>query len=146
MAGFYGSYEHSIDAKGRLILPAKFRAPFERGGYLSQGETGCLSLWTPDAFDERMAELQALAKTNPAERNLVRLLAARTHEVDIDRQGRLPVPVRLREFARLEVEGPVLVTGAVDRVELWSPEVFQESVAGPQEERLLEGGVAAATG
>ena len=129
MARFFGRYEHSLDPKGRVILPSKFRAPFEHGGYLTQFHDRCLALWTPDDFERQMAQMEAKEEQGRTERNLARLWAQGTQEVDVDKQGRLAIPGYLREFARLEGDGPVLVNGAISRVELWSPAVWQEKVA-----------------
>lgn len=136
MARFFGRYEHSLDVKGRVILPSKFRGAFERGGYLTQYQDGCLSLWTPDEFEQQMDTMLGRASENRSERNLARLWASNSHEVEVDRQGRMAIPVHLREFAGLE--GDVLVHGAIDRVELWNPERWREKVQ-PEEERLTAG-------
>ena len=135
MAGFVGTYEHSLDTKGRVILPVKFRAAFERGGYLTEHREGCLALWTPGEFERQMAAMQERAVSGRTDRNRARLWAANSHEVEIDRQGRMPIPARLRTFASLE--GDVLVNGAIDRVELWSPPVWEHSVQ-PAEQWFLE--------
>ena len=135
MARFFGRYEHSLDPKGRVILPAKFRAAFEHGGYVTQFHDRCLALWTPEDFDKQMTQMEAAAEEGRAERNLARLWAQGTQEVDVDRQGRIAIPQHLREFARLD--GDVLVNGAITRVELWSPAVWQEKVA-PAEAALTE--------
>lgn len=135
MARFFGRYEHSLDPKGRVILPAKFRAAFEHGGYLTQFRDRCLALWTPEDFDKQMAQMEAAAEEGRAERNLARLWAQGTQEVDVDKQGRIAIPQHLREFARLD--GDVLVNGAITRVELWSPAVWEAKVV-PAERRLTE--------
>lgn len=136
MARFFGRFEHSIDDKGRLTLPAKFRAAFEHGGYLTQGLDGCLSLWTPDEFEAQTEVMQQRAAQSQADRNLVRLWAASSTDLVVDRQGRISVPGRLRQFAALAEE--VLVLGAIDRVELWDPVRWEEKV-GPEEQRLTAG-------
>jgi len=136
VARFFGRYEHSLDLKGRVILPARFRPPFEHGGFLTQFHDGCLALWTPDEFDKQMAEMLASSEAGPSERNLARVWASGTHEVEVDRQGRMPIPSFLRGFAALE--GDVLVHGAIDRVELWSPQTWEQRVK-PIERTLTEG-------
>ncbi len=136
MARFFGRYEHTLDAKGRVILPARFRAPFEHGGYLSQNHDGCLALWTPDQFERQMQDKEERESQRRVERNQARQWASTSHEVEIDRQGRMPIPARLREFAGLREN--VLVTGAINRVELWDPVRFEDKV-GPEEQRLSEG-------
>ncbi len=136
MARFFGRYEHSLDDKGRIILPAKFRAHFEHGGYLTEYQDGCLSLWTPDQFELQMDSMTERATSGRSDRNLVRLWASTSHELEIDRQGRMAIPARLREFAGLV--GDVLVLGAIDRVELWNRETWEEKVL-PEEARLTQG-------
>ncbi len=135
MSGFVGRYEHSLDAKGRIILPAKFRAEFERGGYLAENREGCLALWTLGEFERQMANMMERAGSGQMDRNLARLWASNAQEVEIDRQGRMPITARLRQFARLEAE--VLVIGAIDRIELWNPTVWEERVQ-PAEQWFLE--------
>ncbi len=138
MARFYGEFEHALDVKGRVILPVRFRPPFAEGGYLCKFDTGCLALWVPDQFEQEMEKLLEQAAASPEQRDLARVRAAGTHEVEVDRQGRLPIPARLREFAGLD--GEVLVVGAINRVELWSPSRWREKLQQPYERRLTEGG------
>jgi MraZ protein len=136
MALFFGRYEHTIDAKGRVILPAKFRPSFEHGGYLTQYHDGCLALWTPEQFDSQMLKMQERASVGRSQRLEARYWSANSGPSEIDRQGRMMIPAHLRMFAALE--GDVLVIGAIDRVELWSPRRWEEKV-GPAEQRLTEG-------
>ncbi|HET9442770.1 MAG TPA: division/cell wall cluster transcriptional repressor MraZ [Acidimicrobiales bacterium] len=142
MAQFIGRYEHTLDVKGRLILPAKFRPPFERGGYLSQYHEGCLALWTPEEFERQLQSRQSEAERGREERNLVRVWAGGSSEVEMDKSGRMPIPGYLRTFAGLEPSAarepaPVLVIGAIDRVELWSPAAWEAKVA-PSERALMD--------
>ncbi|HUI03022.1 MAG TPA: division/cell wall cluster transcriptional repressor MraZ [Acidimicrobiales bacterium] len=136
VARFFGTYEHSLDSKGRVILPARFRTAFEHGGYLTQFRDGCLALWTPEQFEIQMEEVQARAATGRADRNMARLWAAGTQDLEVDRQGRMVLPARMREYAGLEND--VVVVGVIDRVELWDPARWAEKI-GPEEQRLSEG-------
>ena len=135
-ARFFGTYEHTLDVKGRVILPARFRAAFERGGYLTQNHDGCLALWTPEQFDKQMQEKEERESMSRADRNQARLWSSTSHEVEIDRQGRMPIPARLRDFAGLREN--VLVTGIINRIELWDPARWEQKI-GPEEQRLTEG-------
>ena len=125
-ARFFGSYEHSLDAKGRLILPAKLRGAFAPSGYLSPHLEGCLGLWPTETFEKEIALRLDQASGDVAERNEVREWAAAVHEAEIDRQGRMVVPAHLRAYAGLDQE--VLVVGMIDRVELWSPSAWAAKV------------------
>lgn len=135
MSRFIGRFEHSLDAKGRVILPMKFRPAFEGGGFLSQYPSGCLALWTPEQFDRQLDENQERAALGRDERNLVRIWASGSAEVEVDKSGRMPIPGYLRTFAALESD--VLVVGAIDRIELWSPAVWREKVL-PSEQQLMD--------
>jgi MraZ protein len=135
VARFIGRFEHSLDAKGRVIVPVKFRAEFEHGGFLSQHSEGCLALWTPAEFDTQLEEMKAKADAGREDRNLARVWASGSSEVEVDKSGRMPIPAYLRTFARLEAD--VLVIGAIDRIELWSPQVWEEKVL-PSEQQLQD--------
>ena len=135
MARFFGRYEHSLDVKGRVILPARFRGDLGSHAFLSKHNERCLALWTPEEFDKKLSEMELLQESGRAERNLARVWAAGSTEVEIDRQGRLAIPATMREFARLG--GDVLVMGAINRVELWDPSEWSERVE-PSERQLTE--------
>lgn len=134
-ARFFGRYEHSLDIKGRVILPARFRAQFGPQAFLSQFQDRCLALWTPDEFELQMAEMERLQDQGREERNFARIWAAGCAEVEIDRQGRLAIPAYLRDFARLD--SGVLVNGALNRVELWNPAEWDAKVM-PAESQLTD--------
>lgn len=135
MARFFGRYEHSLDAKGRLILPSKFRPAFEQGGFLSQFNDRCLALWTPENFEKQMELMETNQQLSTEQRNLARLWASGSQEVEVDKQGRMVIPAYLRDYARLT--GDVLVHGAIDRIELWNPREWGTKVA-PTEAQLTQ--------
>ena len=122
-ARFFGRYEHSLDVKGRLILPAKHRAHFNQPGFLTPHLEGCLALWTASEFEKEIEVRLAAAEQDPISRNAVRDWSSQVNEVEIDRQGRMAIPQELRRYAALE-QG-VLVIGMINRVELWSPSVWE---------------------
>jgi MraZ protein len=136
-ARFFGRFEHSLDAKGRIILPARFRAHFDTAAYLSQHAEGCLALWTPDEFEKQVAEMEAAQDRGTTERNVARVWASGLSEVELDRQGRVAIPAYLREYAKLETA--VLVTGALNRIELWNPSTWETRVR-PAEANLTDPG------
>jgi len=120
---FVGRYEHSLDTKGRLVLPARLRPAFEQsGGYLAKGPEGCVDLWPHERFQQRLAELEELADEADDRRARAkeRVFAAAEH-VTPDVQGRIPIAAYLVEFAGLD-PARVLVRGANKTVQLWNPE------------------------
>jgi MraZ protein len=133
---FFGRYEHSLDAKGRIILPARFRGQLGTQAYVSQFQEGCLALWTAEEFERQMDEAEAKQGLGQAERNAARILASGSVEVEVDRQGRVAIPAFLREFAGLQPETTILVMGAINRVELWNSEGWNRRVK-PAEAQLV---------
>jgi MraZ protein len=124
MAWLVGHYEHSLDEKGRITLPAKFRLYFEKLSYLSQHEDGCLALWTPQEFETQAGrKLEEELNGSAEERNKARRWAASVHEVELDKQNRMAIPNTLRQFAQLN--GLVIINGMMNRVEFWNPERWQ---------------------
>lgn len=114
---FLGEFEHSLDAKGRVILPARFRERLEAGAYISKQIDGCLAVWPPEEFERVMDEMQEKARRGPTERNAVRAFAAGAADVVPDRQGRIAIPPKLREFAGLDRD--VVILGVGSRIEIW---------------------------
>jgi MraZ protein len=121
---FFGEFEHALDDKGRVILPAKFREDFAAGGYLTKVLDGCLAVYTPGEFALVAKEVQEKARRGGVERNVARTFAAGTTEVTPDRQGRIAIPPNLRSFAGLTDR--VMVTGQFNRLEIWDAERWAE--------------------
>ena len=122
---FVGRYEHSLDGKGRVILPARFRANFDTLAFVCKHEEGCLAIWTPDAFDQKAEEMALLLNGTPEERQRARAWSMGSAEVEMDKTGRVAIPLYLRQFARLEEGQTVLVHGAITHVELWDPALWE---------------------
>jgi MraZ protein len=120
---FLGEHSHSLDPKGRLILPARYRDQLESAIVTSEVD-GCLALWPPDEFEARSQEMKAKWRGTAVERNQARVFFAGAQEASPDRQGRVAIPGPLREFANLEKE--VAVTGAMDHVEIWDATAWRE--------------------
>jgi MraZ protein len=116
---FVGRHEHSLDVKGRIILPARYRTNFDTLAYISKNTERCLALWTPEAFELKLDEMQAIFDRSAQDRAMVRAWASGSTEVELDRQGRVAIPSYLREYAHLE--SAVLIHGAISHIELWDP-------------------------
>ena len=106
------------------------------GGYLSEHHDGCLALWTPEEFDNQLAIRQQESTQGAESRNLMRLWAQSSVQIEFDKQGRIMIPQRLRDFAKLTDH--VCINGAVDRVELWNPQVW-DPIRHSVEDRLRQG-------
>ena len=117
---FMGEYNHTIDAKGRLIIPSKFREALGNEFVLTKGLDGCLFVFPMkewEAFEEKLRSLPLIDKNA---RKFSRFFLAGASTCELDKQGRILVPGTLREFAQMDKE--VVLTGMLDRIEVWSKE------------------------
>jgi MraZ protein len=119
---FVGTFEHSLDGKGRVVLPSTFRNDLAGKGIVSQYEN-CLGVWTVEGFGEVASRLTDKVREGKATHNAVRAFAANAVQVEPDTQGRILIPQRLRDFAGLERD--VVIIGAIDRIEIWNAERWQ---------------------
>lgn len=120
---FVGTFEHSLDEKGRVVLPATFRHQLAERGFVSQYQ-GCLGLWTEEGFRDVAERLMEKVREGAAPQHAVRAFAADATEVRPDAQGRILLPQRLREYARLDRD--VVVIGALNRIEIWDAAAWRD--------------------
>ena len=121
---FMGEYNHTIDAKGRLIIPSKFRELLGEEFVLTKGLDGCLSIYPMDEWEAFEMKLRALPLTNKNARDFVRFFLSGATECEMDKQGRFLVSANLREYATMDKE--VVVIGVGTRIEIWNKEKWQE--------------------
>jgi len=114
---FLGEYTPTLDEKGRLTLPARFRDQLETA-FLTSEVDDCLALWPPEQFAARAAELRVLAKKDRVNNDRAAFFFAGAQEVAPDKQGRIAIPPSLRDFAGLTLQAPVVVTGFLDHVQI----------------------------
>lgn len=119
---FIGQYEHSLEAKGRLSIPKKFRSQLVGGAVLAQGLDGCLFLYPQAAWEQLVSKLSQLPLTRTDARGFTRALSYGATEVEIDSLGRILVPDYLRQFSG--IAGSCIVAGAIDRIEIWDKSKF----------------------
>ncbi|MBD9088350.1 MAG: transcriptional regulator MraZ [Lachnospira sp.] len=123
---FMGEYNHTIDAKGRLIVPVKFREILGDNFIVTKGLDGCLFVYPNDEWTRFEEKLKGLPLTNKNARQFTRFFLAGAAACEVDKQGRILLPQVLREFASLEKD--VVLVGVASRIEIWSRERWDESM------------------
>lgn len=131
-----GEYNHTIDTKGRLIIPSKFREALGDEFVVTKGLDGCLFVYDNEEWQNFEGKLKTLPLTNKDARQFVRFFLAGAAAVEVDKQGRILLPSVLREFAGLEKE--VVLVGVASRVEIWSKEKWESAVAYEDMEEIAE--------
>ena len=122
---FMSEYNHTLDTKGRLIIPAKFREVLGEEFVISKGMDGCLFVYANDDWNAFEQKLTSLPLINKEARQFARFFLAGAATVEVDKQGRILLPAHLREFAGLEKD--VVLVGVGSRVEIWSKERYLEN-------------------
>jgi MraZ protein len=122
---FTGEFRHTIDAKGRLIVPSRLREELENDQVvLTQWLDGCIAMWSGEGWRELERRLLEQRRSDSNARSVVRAIVASAHQDEVDRQGRVTVPPHLRD--RAGITRDVVVTGALDHAEVWSPEAWDQ--------------------
>jgi len=119
---FLGEYEHTIDTKGRMAVPARFRIQMDRGAIISKGMGTCLSIYAIERWEERSNELVSGMSSDEL-RDFERRVYPSASEIELDAQGRIVIPAKLRTYANLNSE--VTVAGVRDHIEIWDRVAWQ---------------------
>ena len=125
---FYGEYEHSIDNKGRLIIPSKFREAFKEYDiekcYITRGLDKCLFLFTESEWRSQESKFKSISFTRSEARKFNRLYFSGASQIECDKQGRILIPKYLKDFAGIKRD--VMLIGVSNRIEVWSKDVWSE--------------------
>lgn len=121
---YIGEYIHSIDAKGRVIMPQKFREQLSPIFYITRGIDGCLFVYDETEWQAMYDKMKDLRLTSKKAREFSRFLYAPAREVEVDKQGRIIIPQNLREYASITKD--VAITGVASRIEIWAKEKYDE--------------------
>ena len=116
---FTGEFRHAIDGKGRVAVPARFRAELATGGRVCRWIDNCLAIFPNQAWQELADRVSDLRYADAGARAFSRFLFSGAFDAELDGQGRVVLPASLRQFAGLKSE--VVVVGAADHIELWEP-------------------------
>ena len=122
---FMGEYSHTIDTKGRLIIPSRFRKELGETFVVTKGLDGCLFVFSDEEWKAFEIKLKSLPLTNKNARQFARFFVAGATPCELDKQGRILLPATLREFAGLEKD--VVLTGMLNRIEIWSKDKWNEN-------------------
>lgn len=119
-----GEFQHTLDEKGRMAIPVKFRGNLAGGAIITRGLDKCLFVFTTKDWEALAQKLVALPLSQANSRAFARLMLAGAMDVEMDKQGRILVPDYLREYANLEKE--VVVTGLYNRIEIWGSKAWKQ--------------------
>lgn len=121
---FIGEYHHSVDEKGRVSIPVKFRVALKKGAVVTRGLDHSLFIYTAEAWEKLASKLTNLPMGQANTRAFSRLMLAGAMELELDKQGRVIIPEYLRSFAGLSKQ--IVVAGMYDRLEVWEKDVWEK--------------------
>ncbi len=129
---FIGEYSHTIDEKGRLAIPAKFREELGRGAIVTRGLDNCLFVYTFEEWQKLAEKLGNMPISKANTRAFARLMLAGAMDVELDKQGRIVLPEYLRKFATLKKK--VVVAGLLNRLEVWDESAWNKYKAATEKD------------
>ncbi|MFP4514493.1 MAG: division/cell wall cluster transcriptional repressor MraZ [Parcubacteria group bacterium] len=121
---FIGEYKHSLDSKGRLAIPAKFRASLKKGAVVTKGLDNCLFLYSKEQWQKMAEKLASLPTSQAKARAFARHMIAGAMDVEFDSQGRITLPEYLRDFADLEKK--TIIAGLYNHLEIWDEKAWDK--------------------
>ena len=121
---FQGEFDHSVDDKGRVIIPTKFRSSLGERFYMTKGMDGCIFIYTESAYKDLSDALDRQPQLAPHTLRLQRFFTST--ESSVDSQGRVAIPMRLREYAEIGDQGDVVIIGTGSRIEIWSRPIWDK--------------------
>ena len=124
---FLGHFQHNLDDKGRLMIPARFRELLEGGAFITQGFDKCLMVMTETYFKQVYERIEAMNLADPTARLLRRLILSNAYPVEVDKIGRILVPQNLRTFLGIE-NGELIVAGQGEYFEVWTPSLWKDQM------------------
>ena len=133
---FMGEYNHTVDAKGRLIVPSKFREQLGDEFVVTKGLDGCLFVYENTEWKALEEKLHALPLTNANARKFSRFFLAGATTCEVDKQGRILLPAVLREFAKIDKDAVLVGVGSL--IEIWSRDNWNQSNTYDDMEEIAE--------
>jgi MraZ protein len=126
---FHGTYRYKVDEKGRMPLPRKFREQLKdlKGGKLAKGIDKCIVIYPLGEWIKQVDELEKAVRPSDIQRKLRRLFSASIFDLGFDGQGRIALPVELRNYG--EITESAVVIGAAKYMEIWNPELWEEQMS-----------------
>ena len=120
---FIGEYQHNLDAKGRIIIPSRFRDELHNTFILTRGLDGCLTIYSQEQWEKLFTEINRLPTTKKAARQYIRMLTSTASECTLDNQGRIQIPSFLSKPVNITKE--CVVIGANDHIEIWDKATWE---------------------
>ena len=118
MVVFQGEFDHSVDEKGRVIIPTRFRSSLGERFYMTKGLDGCIFVYTEGGYKDLS---ETLSRQRQLDEHTLRLQRFFTStESSVDGQGRVAIPMKLREYAKIAEQGDVVIVGTGSRIEIWA--------------------------
>ncbi|MFM1515018.1 division/cell wall cluster transcriptional repressor MraZ [Helcococcus ovis] len=127
---YIGEYTHSIDDKGRVIMPSKFREELGVKFYVTKGMEGCIFVYDEVEWKRLEEKTKNLKLTSKKARQFERLFYAPARELEFDKQGRFVIPQNLRDYAKIEKEASII--GVSSRIEIWDKNKYEEYISGSE--------------